>query len=118
MVDVVMEMDDIDIDRETVDMGRIEMARDKLTSRRIARSPVVAKRKSGWDRPLSLKSKVRQIERLFEQLLQSVRNSKGPLFWTLQRTMYDAKLRKMHRIERQVRVKFGDESASVPSVLE
>jgi hypothetical protein len=42
MVDVVMEIDDID--RETVEMGRIEMARDKLTSRRIARSPIVAKR--------------------------------------------------------------------------
>jgi len=44
MVDVVMEIDDIDIDRETVEMGRIEMARDKLTSRTIARSPIVAKR--------------------------------------------------------------------------
>jgi hypothetical protein len=32
MVDVVMEIDDIDIDRETVEMGRIEMARDKLTA--------------------------------------------------------------------------------------
>jgi len=27
-----MEIDDIDIDRETVEMGRIEMARDKLTA--------------------------------------------------------------------------------------
>jgi len=46
MVDVVMEIDDIDIDidRETVETGRIEMARDKLTGRRIARSPIVAKR--------------------------------------------------------------------------
>ena len=42
-----MEMDDIDIDRETVEMGRIEMARDKLTKRRIARSPVAAKRNRG-----------------------------------------------------------------------
>ncbi len=33
-----MEMDDIDIDRETVEVGRIEMARDKLTKERIARS--------------------------------------------------------------------------------
>jgi hypothetical protein len=81
IVDVVMEMDDIDIDRETVEMGRVEMARDKLTSRRIARSPLVAKRKSRSDRPLSLKSKVRQMERRFAQLLQAVRNSKGPLFW-------------------------------------
>jgi hypothetical protein len=32
MVDVVMEIDDIDIDRETVEMGRIEMARYKLTA--------------------------------------------------------------------------------------
>jgi hypothetical protein len=47
MVDVVMKMDDIDIDRETVETGRIEMARDKLTKVRIARSQVVAKRKSG-----------------------------------------------------------------------
>jgi hypothetical protein len=42
MVDVVVEIDDID--RETVEMGRIEMARDKLTGRRIARTPIVAKR--------------------------------------------------------------------------
>jgi hypothetical protein len=35
MVDVVMEMDDID--RETVEAGRIEMARDKLTKQRVAR---------------------------------------------------------------------------------
>ena len=47
MVDAVVEIDDIDIDRETVETvetGRIEMARDKLTGRRIARSPIVAKR--------------------------------------------------------------------------
>jgi hypothetical protein len=47
MVDVVMEMDDIDIDRETVTVGRIEMARAKLTRERIARRQVIAKRKSG-----------------------------------------------------------------------
>jgi len=46
MVDVVMEMDDIDIGREAVEVGRIEMARDKLTKERIARRQVVAKRKS------------------------------------------------------------------------
>jgi hypothetical protein len=45
MVDVVMEIDDID--RETVEVGRIEMARDKLTKQTIARSRSVAKRKSG-----------------------------------------------------------------------
>jgi hypothetical protein len=57
MVDVVMEMDDIDIGRETVDVGRIEMARDKLTERRISRSQSVAKRKSGPSRGPSRKSK-------------------------------------------------------------
>jgi hypothetical protein len=31
MVDVVMAADDIDIDRETIEVGRIDMARDKLT---------------------------------------------------------------------------------------
>ena len=38
-----MEMDDIEIDRETVEMGRIEMARDKLTKEIIARSRVAGK---------------------------------------------------------------------------
>jgi hypothetical protein len=40
MVDVVREMDDIDI--ETADAERTEMARDKLTKERIARSQAVA----------------------------------------------------------------------------
>jgi hypothetical protein len=39
MVDVVREIDDIDI--ETADVGRIELARDKLTNERIARSQAV-----------------------------------------------------------------------------
>jgi hypothetical protein len=37
MVDVVMAMDDIDIDRETIEVGHIKMARDKLTEKRVAR---------------------------------------------------------------------------------
>jgi hypothetical protein len=41
VVDVVMEMGDIDMM-----LARIEMARDKLTTRRIARSVVQAKGKS------------------------------------------------------------------------
>jgi len=41
VVDVVMEMDDIDMR-----LARIEMARDKLTPARIARSAVLAKGKS------------------------------------------------------------------------
>src|SRR6202030_2011711 len=99
--DVVMEMDDIDIDRETVEMGRIEMARDKLTSRTIARSPVVAKRNRSRTDRLCETVKFARSGR-FKQLRQSVRNSKDPLFWPLQRTGYDAKLRKIHRIERQM----------------
>jgi len=41
VVDVIVEMDDIDMM-----LARIEMARDKLTTRRIARSVVQAKDKS------------------------------------------------------------------------
>jgi len=41
VLDVVVEMDDIDMM-----LARIEMARDKLTTRRIARSVVQAKGKS------------------------------------------------------------------------
>jgi hypothetical protein len=41
VVDVVVEMDDIDMT-----LARIEMARDKLTTARIARSVVPAKGKS------------------------------------------------------------------------
>jgi hypothetical protein len=55
MVDVAMEMDDID--RETVEVGRIEMARDKLTKKRIARSQVVAKRK--WGRAGGFRERVK-----------------------------------------------------------
>ena len=41
-----MQMDDMDIGRETVEAALIEMARDKLTKETIARSQVLAKRKS------------------------------------------------------------------------
>jgi hypothetical protein len=59
--DIVVEMDDIDMT-----LGRIEMARDKLTSARIARSAVLAKCKSGMG--LRFREKV-------------IRRRNGPL-WT------------------------------------
>jgi hypothetical protein len=65
MVVVVMEMDDID--RETIEVGRIEMARDKFTEQRIARSRSVAKRKSGPQGAYPRKSKQAKIASNFEQ---------------------------------------------------
>jgi hypothetical protein len=49
--DIVVEMDDIDMT-----LGRIEMARDKLTPARIARSAVLAKSKSKDGSEISRKS--------------------------------------------------------------
>jgi hypothetical protein len=58
MVDIVVEMDDIDMM-----LGRIEMARDKLTPARIARSAVHAKGKSRMGLKISRKSKCCAIRR-------------------------------------------------------
>jgi hypothetical protein len=58
VVDVVVEMDDIDMT-----LARIEMARDKLTTARIARSVVPAKGKSKMGLTIARKSKCCAIRR-------------------------------------------------------
>jgi len=90
MVDVEMETDDIDVDRETVGAGRIEMARDKLTEQRIARSRLVAKRKSGPYEAYPRKSKPQKLRTVLRNYPLG-KKFPGLRLSGIQRTTYAAK---------------------------
>jgi hypothetical protein len=111
MVDFVVAVDDIDIDMM---LARIEMARDKLTTTRIARSPAGAKGKSY---SLACERVTRRFARP-SKALHPVRNSpRLQSLGVLREMLHAAKLQKILGIGKPAsQVEFGDESALPPII--